>query len=237
MDIRLPNINASTDRGQLEQIRSYLYQFAEQMQWALNNIEHKTSEIASVDEGHSSGSVQNAEDGVSNFAQVKALIIKSADIVNAFYEQMQTQLDSSYVAVSDFGTYKEENTAVITATAEGITQNYRSELGIAVDGIQQQLDETSAYIRTGKLDEDGDGNPIYGLEIGQTSSVDGQETFNKYARFTSNKLSFYDGDVEVAYISDYKLYITNVQITDTLILGGYKLMFSSNGIYFKWIGR
>lgn len=39
IDIRLPNINSTTDAGQIAQIRSYLYQFAEQMQWALNTIE------------------------------------------------------------------------------------------------------------------------------------------------------------------------------------------------------
>lgn len=241
MDIRLPQINATSDRGQLEQIRSYLYQFAEQMQWALNNLEKST--IQQTEEtyvGRASNVVTEAKtgDSISNFAQLKSLIIKSADIVDAFYEQMSARLDSSYVAVSDFGTYKEQNTQVIEATAQSITQNYTADIELAIDGVQTQIDNTFAYIRTGKLAEDGEGNPVYGLEVGQKSEVDGVETFNKFARFTSNRLSFYDNNEnEVAYISDYKLYITNAQITDTLILGGYKLQFDTNGLQFKWIGR
>ena len=39
LDIRLPNITATTDAGKLEQIRSYLYQFAEQLNWALKTFE------------------------------------------------------------------------------------------------------------------------------------------------------------------------------------------------------
>lgn len=243
MDIRLPNINANTDRGQLEQIRSYLYQFAEQMQWALNNLQNGQTSNAVQTVNIAGANIpvpvkEDTENKINNFAQIKALIIKSADIVDAFYQQMSARLDSSYVAVSDFGTYKEQNTQVIEATAQAITQNYTSAIELSAEDLQTQIDQTNAYIRTGKLDEDAQGNPIYGLEIGQQSSVDGETTFNKYARFTSNRLSFFDnGGIEVAYISDYKLYITNVQLIDTLILGGYKLQFSSNGLYFKWIGR
>lgn len=237
MDIRLPNINANTDREQLQQIRSYLYQFAEQMQWAIENLEKQSSSVVVNEETKQSSSASSG-DKIENFNQIKSLIIKSADIVNSFYEQIETRLDSSYVAVSDFGTYKEQNTAVIQATAQGITQSYTTAINLAIDDVQSQIDETNAYIRTGQLDTDGDGNPIYGLEIGQKSTVGGSETFNRYARFTSNRLSFYDaGGAEVAYISDYKLYITNVQITDTLILGGYRMKFNTNGIYYKWIGR
>ena len=39
IDIRLPNINASTEEGQLMQIKSYLYQFAEQLKYAISTLE------------------------------------------------------------------------------------------------------------------------------------------------------------------------------------------------------
>jgi hypothetical protein len=59
--------------------------------------------------------------------------------------------------------------------------------------------------------------------------------FSKYARFVADKLSFYDkNDTEVAYISDYKLYITNAQITGTLNLGRYELD-PTDGLAFKWV--
>jgi hypothetical protein len=81
--------------------------------------------------------------------------------------------------------------------------------------------------------------PVYGVEIGQKNSIDGEDVFNKYARFTSDRLSFYDqNDTEIAYISDYKLYIRNVEIEGSLQEGGYKDFIDANGgILTKWVGR
>ena len=62
--------------------------------------------------------------------------------------------------------------------------------------------------------------------------------FNKYARFTSDRLTFYDkNNTEVAYISDYKLYIRNVEITETSKIGGFVDTVTANGgIVTKWVG-
>ena len=74
------------------------------------------------------------------------------------------------------------------------------------------------------------------MEVGQTTEVNGEELFNKFARFTSSRLSFYDANgSEVAYISDYKLYITNAQILGNLYLGSY-ILDTTNGIAFIWNG-
>lgn len=40
-DFRLPSITGKTEREQTEQIKSYLYQLAEQLQFALNDIEQR----------------------------------------------------------------------------------------------------------------------------------------------------------------------------------------------------
>lgn len=44
-DIRLPNINGKTEHERNEQIKSYLYQLAEQLQFALNSIEQRMQSI------------------------------------------------------------------------------------------------------------------------------------------------------------------------------------------------
>jgi hypothetical protein len=78
---------------------------------------------------------------------------------------------------------------------------------------------------------------VYGLEIGQRNKIDGEEVFNKYARFTSDRLSFYDqNDTEIAYISDYKLHINHAEVLGTLKIGGY-LIDTTKGLTFKWVGR
>ena len=332
LDIRLPNINATTDAGQLAQIKSYLYQFAEQMKWAIDTLDSgKTTSIINSNTGKSvaaSGATANTQTDMSNFDSIKALIIKSADIVDAYYEEIERRISGKYVAESTFGTYKSETSQTITETSEKTQKNFENieKIESDINVINEKL--TSAYLKEGLLEyrdvygegielnlhnDGGDSNflmpmdgvyevssfsdigsedyvaywfspsigvlcvgearedvkvgskvtlkfqpstskvpawdikssiftpltgtiPIYGLEIGQTSELNGAEVFNKFARFTSDRLSFYDkNDTEVAYISDYKLYITYAEI-GTLKLGAY-IIDTTNGLAFKWVGR
>ena len=174
----------------------------------------------------------------ATFNSIKSLIIKSADIVNAYYEEVTRRLEGDYEAISSFGTYKEETSQTITENSKGITQlfdNYQ-EISGTVNGLYDAKIETSAYIHHGLLDYKENGAPIYGVEVGKTDEVNGVETFNKFARFTANRLEFYDaGNPEepVAYISDYKLFITNAEITGTLTLGRYTID-TTDGLAFKW---
>ena len=106
-----------------------------------------------------------------------------------------------------------------------------------IENINFKLLDVKAHIRSGLLYNDDKGIPIYGLEIGQKNIIDGVEVFNKYAQFTSDRLSFFDqNDIEVAYISDFKIHITNAEVTGSLKLGGY-IIETTNGLAFKWVGR
>lgn len=239
MQVRFPNINANTPAGQLEQIRSYLYQFAEQLQWAMDSIDRATSGSSNTGDivvgGNTGASMENPG---NTFNSIKSLIIKSADIVNAYYEEINRRLEGQYVAQSDFGTYSEQTSQNIEANStyiEQILANLQT-ISNTVEGIEASIINTNAYIKSGLLDYADDGTPLYGLEVGQRNEIDGVETFDKFARFTADRLSFYDqNDTEVAYISDYKLFITHAEITGSLTLGGY-FTDLTDGIAYKWIG-
>lgn len=288
IDIRLPNIDAKTETE--KQIKSYLIQLAEQLQWALQNIDTSNSSVVVAPV---SRSLMPSSSGVASpeatFGAIKALIIKSADIVDAYYEEINKKLVGQYVASSAFGTFSETVTHDMSQSATRIENAYsniqaietniqdidasvddvkvgidsslqavngeieqldsaldeaKSKLGSdiqdiknKVEGIEYSIVEVNANINSGLLYYDDKGIPVYGLEVGQRTKVDGVEVFNKYARFTAGRLSFYDQNgTEVAYISDYKLYITNAEITGTLKLGGY-LVDTTNGLTFKWVGR
>lgn len=240
IDIRRPNINGHTDSQRLEQVRSYLYQVAEQLNWAFNTIETKTTEAAQSIVQTSSSPSSSAEDVQSNFNDIKALIIKSADIVEAYYEEISKRLEGVYVAQSDFGDYTEKTDAVITENSMNIGVAFTDiqEISSSLEEIRSTSIETNAYINSGILYYDNEtGAAVYGLEIGQTNVIDGEEIFDKFARFTADRLSFYDtNNIEVAYISDYKLYITNAEVKGTLSIGGYDID-SSDGLAFLWKGR
>lgn len=122
----------------------------------------------------------------------------------------------------------------VTQTASGITDEFYSqlsavsdEIGSVNDGINGYIDETSAYIRRGELETD-----VYGIEIGRSDS-------NIKTRFLNDRISFYQGSVEVAYISDNNLYILRAEILDYLKIGNstdgyFTFDVSSNGLEVRW---
>ena len=238
IDLRYPNITGKTEAEQMDQVRSYLHQLVEQLNWALNTVESAKggNTSAVVYQQMKPSSAQEAED---TFNSIKALIIKSADIVKAYGETILTEFNGKYFADSDFGTYLEETSRQIAENAKGVTDTYTrvETIDSRVEGVEDEVRTTNAYIHRGLLS-----NGEYGLEIGETS---GDGVFRQYARFTSEKLSFHDiNGNEVAYIGagtadkdDTKcLYVTGKAVfLGEIQLGGYKTD-TSDGLAFTWIG-
>lgn len=255
-DIRLPNINATTESGQLVQIRSYLYQFAEQLKWALNTIETGGSSEAVVVQDTKGNPVATAEaEAQTTFNTIKDLIIKSADIVEAYYEQIDNLLELSgkYVAQADFGEggvaqYIEDTKMSISATSEYVEQKfYKKEV---IDGvetivgeynlgdIEARLRKQEGSIRYGTVDttltEDGE---TIGIEVGEIDRIN-DVAISRFATFSAAGIELYDGSKNgppVAYISKSKLYITRAEFISDVKMGKYRLDFSK-GIAFKWEG-
>ena len=239
IDIRLPNINSATEQGQLSQMRSYLYQLVEQLNWALNTVQDGAVQtvVQPMTAPTASGTAAAEQEAQDTFNSIKSLIIKSADIVNAYYETMRLRMDGEYVAESDFGVYRRTTAAELSATIDSVNQLYTDLQSVeeTADGAYDSVRAVTANIKTGLLYTNESGVPVYGLEVGQRNVENGVESFRKYARFTANRLSFYDqNDTEVAYISDYKLFITQAQITGNITLGRY-VADMSDGLAFKWV--
>ena len=240
IDIRLPNITGKTETEQLAQIKSYLYQFAGQLQWALSTVEAGNNANVAVQK---TGGAAKKEDPTSNFNELKGLIIKSADIVNAYYQKIDNllKLSGDYTASSDFGTFKQETLNQLSATNTQIQQNITDLQAIFdEDGMIKTELLVNGHIFSGIIEYAMDGEAIVGIEIGQTTSEKDAEgnvvrNFTKFARFTAEKLAFYDAmyqDEPVAYISNYMLVITNAWVKGNLELGinSHFVLDTSNGI-------
>ena len=209
MDLRLPNLTATDTAGKLNQLQRYLYALVEQLNWELG-----TASAPATPQTIAAPTPAPAE----TFSSIKSLIIKSADIVQAYGDKITQTLEGKYVAQSEFGTFTEETAQVLEQTSKEVEQLFSN-----LQRIESTLIGVNAYLRSGLLYYDAGGVPVYGLEVGQQTQVDGQTVFNKYARFTAGKLSFYDAnDNEVAYISDYKLHITNVEVGGTYRQGHFQ---------------
>ena len=237
-NIRLPNITAATEKEQLMQVKSYLHQLVQELNWALNSIESGNS--TATTKKTSSGNAVTKEELTTSYNDLKALIIKSASTVSSYAEAAEEIYNSRYVAQSDFGTYMEEASQTIKKNATAIESFYEDVQRIItdIDTLEHSLIEVSANIKSGILYYDDSGIPVYGLEIGQRTKLDGVEVFDKFARFTSDRLSFYDqNDNEVAYISDQKLFINHAEIKYSFRMGGFMdTVLSDGSIVTKWVG-
>ena len=240
INIRLPNITAQTEREQLLQVKSYLHQLAQELNWALSTIETRSGKEASGTTVAATGEPVSRQEMATSYNQLKALIVKSADTVKAYSEAAEERYASLYVAQSDFGTYTEQAAQSILENSVEIERIYENVQKIVTDieTLEHSLIEVSANIKSGLLYYDDSGVPVYGLEIGQRTRIDGEDVFDKFARFTSDRLSFYDqNDNEVAYISDRKLYITHVEVKGSLRMGGFQdTVLSDGSIVTKWVG-
>lgn len=236
-NIRLPNITATTEREQLLQVKSYLHQLVQELNWALSSIE-SGNVVAAKQTGVSSAVTK--QELATSYNSLKSLIIKSAETIQAYSEAAERRYESLYVAQSDFGTFTEEANQLILENANAIESFYENvqEILTQIDTLEHSVIEVSANIKSGLLYYDEDGVPVYGMEIGQKTKLDGEEVFDKFARFTSDRLSFYDqNDNEVAYISDRKLYITHVEVRGSFSMGGFvDTVMADGSIVTKWVG-
>lgn len=229
---------------------NYLYQLAEYLSlqtWAKEETPQTEKIVVRKTEEESALG--------SQYDAIKSLIIKTADTIRVkesisgllkSVETLNTVLGRDYVAISDFGTYLEQLNAQISIDPEAIEQYYRfvSELKANVDAITADFlnykVETEGYIRTGIVDYNN-GVPVFGVAVGQnltTVEVDGEavvEQKNFRATYTASKLSFWQDAVEVAYVSNNKLYINNITALGKVTIGKWDID-PSAGMAFKWIG-
>lgn len=244
INIRLPNITAQNDTGKLEQVQSYMYQLVEQLNWALNTIETVGAGTESPTVKLQQSEMLSPKEAENTFNSIKSLIIKSADIVMAYEKTIFSDFNGKYFADSDFGTYIEETNRKVEESSKGVKETYDNVQKITTDveGLEEEVRTTNAYINRGHLYYDESGKSVVGIEIGETSD---NGTFTKYARFTADKLTFFDVNGNpVAYIgagdADKEntncLYVTGKAVFQSDIqFGGYSAD-TSDGLAFAWIG-
>ena len=240
-DLRYPNITGSTEKEQLIQVKGYLHQLVDQLNWALSTVETAQGGNVSPAVVFRQGAEGTPQDAESTFNSIKALIIKSADIVKAYEQTIFTDFNSLYFAESDFGTFIEATNRAVEENSKGVTETYTNIQKItnadgtgSLDILADDVRTTNAYIKRGLLGYDDNGNAIYGIEVGETNA-DG--AFMKYARFKADRLSFFDvNGGEVAYIGAGCLYVNGKTVfLGEIQLGGYKTD-TSDGLAFTWIG-
>ena len=206
---------------QLRQLYSYLFTLSNKLNEALMDVSIEQMAPETQTAIRTAAGAEKATQEQMN--SLKSLIIKNAEIVNLAMDEIRTELQAQYTAISeDFGTYQQTLDAQISATAAGIMQQYHIEERVQAveDDTAAFMNNLNAYIYSGLLSTSP---ATYGIAIGyNVTNPDGTlNNQNKSATFTADKLSFWLNNVEVAYFSNSVFYIANGQITDQLRMGGY----------------
>ena len=140
----------------------------------------------------------------------------------------------------------EQTKTGLSTTNENLNKA-KTELSTAISNVSNELSDykvkTSHYIKEGYLDTTTS-NPVFGVEIGLLESVftyDGKEISNsvpKKIRVTPDRMSFYSGSNEVAYLKETAIYFPNARITGgTLDIGSGTFKVDSNGNMTATSGR
>ena len=250
----MPPHPEGTAQQQLQRQYAYLCQMAQQLNLALDSLEGQGSQNY-----QSSLSGRGGQDVVApavhtaatdqekqQYDQLKSLILQTAEEIRSEMDRVQLSLQGEYVAVSDFGTYLQQMNSTIEGNAESLTQYYsfisdlRRDMAAVDAAFESYRVETGGYIRTGIVYYDG-AVPVYGVAVGQdltVQEIDGEtvvEQKNFRATYTAAKLSFWQDTTEVAYVSNNRLYISNITVLEGLTLGKWEIS-TDNGLSFKWIG-
>ena len=218
MSIPLPRQITGSGQEQLRQIQSYLFRLSQELELALGTVDKQllTLRDTAAQTERTVQAVSESQNPKAQFSSLKALIIKSADIVNAYYEEISRKLSGEYVAQSDYGTFRQETRQEIRENSQEITRAF-SNMQVIEDTLAElngAVTQVNAWIKTGKLGEDQDSVPIYGVEIGQQTEKDGIVAFQKFARLLADRLSFFDRNgLEVSYIGEESMHITRAEIS------------------------
>lgn len=196
--IPYPNLSGTVD-NQLLQLKSYLYQVADQLNYSFENEETRSQALREE-------TVLQIEESVSPaLDSVKSMIIKTADEIKVNTQKEIETLSGSIEAVSEeFGTFVGEYDATITRTEERFTDVFNR-----IETINGQIYNYNTYIITGHL-FDIDGKSYDGIAIGTNLAPDADDNIvgDTLIAITPDELSVWRNRVKIGYFTGDRFKVT-----------------------------
>lgn len=246
-----PPALSSDDRGNLVRMHSFLFQLTQQLNCALSQADQRIVQAESA-----SGIIPGKSTGIPQtlarqYGDLKSLIIKTADTVRSEMTAIETTLQGQYIAKSEWGDYEQRLQAHFAATAEGVVESYA--FNDRLESLKNQAADFETFqkssegtIRRGIIGYDEDGQPLFGIAIGQdlkTSQVtiDGQthtaiDMTRSLATYTAGSVTFWQNGEKVAWFSNSELVCRGLNVDEKMTLGGVWEIGKTHGLSIKWIG-
>lgn len=146
---------------------------------------------------------------------VESCVESYARTLSSDIEGLKGSYTKQSEAVSALGTFREKLINFFTADAAGMEFTF----GEIVEALTGAPPEATNYLRSLITNFRFSAN---GLDIGRANSPIA-------LRLINDRISFLNNGVEVAYISDNKLYILDAQFLRSIIIGNYQFVLEDNG--------
>lgn len=149
VNLRYPNITGLSEKEQLAQIKSYLYQLVDQLNYALPNLGGSTQTYE----------VQGAE---VSYYELRSLIISTTGELRDQYEKLYHRLETDYTSKEDFNASAEAVAAALNRLLEYIN---------SLDSLVGSLKDEDAIIKKSIADLSGLVNSL-GKSVGDLEAED-----------------------------------------------------------------
>lgn len=186
------------ERQQLTQLKDYLGALIPQLNLALEQATRQEYTLQTAQP--QTLRAQKEQQAAATFADVKSLIIKSADIVNAYYDAISLKLKGLYVAQSEFGTYQEETALLLEANAKQVDLLFENDQTMATEFSNLQATANDLRTASGSLREDLASVKVQGQAVadsvtGLESAVSGLVSDSTALKATADRLEGQLGEV------------------------------------------
>ncbi len=152
--------------------------------------------------------------------EIRKEVVNNTSLIEQTDTQIRLDVASEYVSTGTFDEFRETTETQFTVQADGIEAKF-SEMVLMVENVegetQAQFRELASYIRGYQNEE---GQPV--LELGSVTS-------DIILKQTNDRIQFIQSGIEVAYVSNNTLYITDGQFLNSLRIGDFAFIPRANG--------
>ncbi|MBR0208243.1 MAG: hypothetical protein IJQ43_05055 [Oscillospiraceae bacterium] len=242
MSYELPPQARGGAEEQLAALRDYLVRLAQELERA------ERSESAETAVSARSAREQNEKALREQASSLKALIVKSADEIAERTDARFDSLASSYVAISDYGSYYGRIDTQVRQTARETVESYR--FSEAVEALERHMSELNGQIRRGLIEDPLTHEIHLGIAVseslsftGQTQNVGGATYYEltpgqTLGLYTASGWQFWINGVRRGWFSsqDSMLHVSNIVVEDKLRVGADWEISSSGGFGLRYTG-
>ena len=238
---------------QLTALRDYLVRMAQSLDTNVEKVVVQTVESAVARAGTTGygggGGTANVEN--NEVKRLKSLIIKTADNIQVSIDRINTVLEMTYLAQSDFGTYREYIKRDIDETAQATVERFDAEMETISAELDRFMENIRGEIRRGIIeDPDHPGSYIMGIAIAQELRFTGNTTedagltyyelapHQTFGFYTSTGWQYWIDGAKRGWFNseDGMLHVENVAVEQSLMLGAGWLMTATGGFGLRYVG-